>query len=79
MSFDDVFKIVSNGGAIGTLILFFFSIRLGWFVPGQIYKDLRNDRDTWRDLTMQSTLTTKEATQTAVQLFADRKRTRDSD
>jgi hypothetical protein len=55
VSLDAIQRIISNGGVVGLFILFFVAVQKEWFVPGAQYKDLKQDRDDWKEIALTGT------------------------
>jgi hypothetical protein len=50
-----VLDIINTGGAVGAFILFFLAVGRGWFIPGQVYRDVKRDRDDWKEIALKGT------------------------
>jgi hypoxanthine phosphoribosyltransferase len=72
VDFDTVLKVINGGGVVATLVFLIYAIGRGVFVPGTVYRDVLQDRDDWRDISM----TTTDAGQRAVKLAEGRRASR---
>lgn len=50
-----IVTIIRDGGIIGLLVLIVASFFKGWAVPGWLFREVQDERDSWRGLALKGT------------------------
>lgn len=50
----DLSSLLQLGGTVGAIAFFLFALLKGWVVPQAMYRQMREDRDQWKEVAMTS-------------------------
>lgn len=61
----EIVQVISNTGLVGLLIIIVWGGAKGWWVYGREYKEMKQDRDEWKEAALSGTTIAERAIDTA--------------